>query len=265
MRNQSKLLLDFETRIPRRQDEIANQARLAAIRRSKRVGRYALSKRVKGFNQAIDNLWIPYSEGENTSVIHAPEPKIAKDKYQAKKRVEEKYKDSEVSKKSVRAWANFAASNSEKAARERLKGYKLNANLQIRNLAGAFIDRDLNYTESSISESELAIDGISWYLISLKSFGGKDEDGQEFVKRRWVQPRWTKVVKEEKDRAEEFISNMNNEELFLTFEEAYYNNWCRRAYWQAVEDDYRAHLKEISNQEPERVEVPLEAYQGYYF
>lgn len=265
MLNQDKLFVDFETRIPTDVSLYPKKAKEASRRRAKRIGAYALSPRAKGFNKAISNLWIPYSQGESTTVVYAPEPKIIQDKRMAEQRVIEKYEGSEISEKSIKAWGRFAAYNTEYGLRNKFQGYKEHAQKQIDNLSTAFKNKNQEYDYSSITESEVAIEALGWYLISLKSFAGRDDDGNLLLKRKWVQPRWTKVVAEEMSKANDYIEAQNNEDLFLLYEEAYFNNWARSEYWLNVQREHRKYVLSIQNQEPEYVEVPLEAYEGYYY
>ena len=255
-----KLFVDFSTSIISDDPGNGERAIEAASRRKKRIGQYALGHRGKGFSKAIKNLWIPYSGSENTAVIQAPEPKIIKEKYATEKRVFEKYADTDISPKAVKNWARFAAMSTENQLRKKFRGYLADSNEQILQLSSALDDNEGKYSFDSINSSELALNGISKYLISLKSFSGIDMDGNQLTKRRWIQERWTKVMQEEKTEALDFIEKQNNESLFLLFEEAYFNNWCRHNYWRNVEVDYRNYRNKIRNIEPDYIEVPLEAY-----
>lgn len=260
MKDQDKLFVDFTTSIPKDDPNHHKRAIEAANRRKKRVGQYALGTRGKGFGKAIKNLWIPYSGSENTAVIHTPEPKIVREKYATERRVIEKYAETDVSQKAVKNWARFASMNTEREMRVKFRGYLSNANEQLSHLSDALEDADRTYTFRSIKGSELAIGGISRYLISLKSFSGLDENNNLLVKRRWIQDRWTTVMKEEKEEALNYIEDQNNESLFLLYEEAYFNNWCRQKYWHSVEVDYRNFIGKKRNVEPDFIEIPIEAY-----
>ena len=209
MKDQDKLFVDFSTSIPKDDPNHHKRAIEAANRRKKRVGQYALGTRGKGFGKAIKNLWIPYSGSENTAVIHTPEPKIVREKYATERRVIEKYAETDVSQKAVKNWARFASMNTEREMRVKFRGYLSNANEQLSHLSDALEDADRTYTFRSIKGSELAIGGISRYLISLKSFSGLDENNNLLVKRRWIQDRWTTVMKEEKEEAVTCTNNIN--------------------------------------------------------
>lgn len=264
MSNQSKLFFEFETVMPRDESELNILANKAAYRRNKRVGALALTDSVKGF-RSKEKLWVPYSAGESSTVIYAPEPRVERDKRMAKQRVIDKYKDTDITPKEYMNWARFSSISTEQSLRTKFNGYKTNASEQIRNLSTALQGEERCYDEESISKSEIAVRALSWYYINLKSYSGRDNDGNIVSKRRWIQPRWTNVVNIEMEYAQEYIDNLGNEDLILFYQEAYLSNWKRRSYWQEVQDEHNKFVKARRSNEPIWEEVPLEAYEGEYF
>jgi hypothetical protein len=259
---QDKLFLDFEPVIPINSEDYPERAQAAAIRRARRVGSYTLSKRVKGFSTSVKNLWIPYSAGENTIVTSVPEPKIVRDKYNARKRIIEKFKDEDIDSKKINAWANFSAYNTEIIARSKFMNFQFDALQQMTNLGTALSEEERRYSRESILENEIALDALSWYLVNLKSFSGVDDNGHVTTSRKWVQKNWTKILRVEKDKAINFINEQNNESLYNLYEESYFNNWCRNKFWAEVQNEHKNYLRKNRNIEPEYIEVPIEVYES---
>jgi hypothetical protein len=262
---QDKLFFDFPRVIPKNVAGYPFKSLEASKRRRKRNDEYGIGARGKGFLKATKNLWIPYSAGENSTVVNVPEPKIVRDKYIIKKRLEEKYEDSELSPTTIKNWAHFCAIGTEKALRIKFRNYQIDALQQMFYLSQALDVENRSYSKESIMENDLAINGLKWYLVMLKSFSGKTDDGSSLAVRKWVQPRWTKVVDKEMNLANNYLDSLNNEELFLIYEESFYNNWCRQIYWGEVNTEHKKYLRKTNNIEPDYVEVPIEVYENDLF
>lgn len=260
--SQEQLFIDFKTFIPNDRSLWPQKSVEAASNRKARIGKYALHPRNKGFRSVIRNMWIPYSAGENSTVILLPEPRIVRDKYFAKQRVIDKYAESDKSPEIVGLWAHFSAIATERRLRSKFRSYQINAAVQTLKLNEAVDVNNNEYSRSSIEESDLAIDALCWYLVNLKAYGGRDSEGEPKDSRRWVQERWTNVVKREKGEAQGYLDELNTLDFCKLYEEAFYNNWCRSKYWREVDMEYKNNLKRLRLIPPDYLETPLEVYEA---
>jgi hypothetical protein len=259
--NQELLLSEFEPRIPTDTSEWPARAQQAAYRRFKRVGAYALTSRTKGFRQAVRNLWIPYSAGENTDVTSVPEVKIVQDRYAAKQRVFDKYDETDIDPRRLRKWANFSAHATERQARTRFREYRQDARKQRVFLAGALAQPELTYSRDSIMANDFTLGALQLYLINLKSFNGQAGESGAAARRKWVQRRWTNVMARERQEAQAFLDSQISDEFHKLYDEAFFNSWCREQYWAAVQQDHELYLKAMRQQPPPLLEVPLRVYE----
>lgn len=255
---QQELLLDFDPVVPQRFSP--EQAQAAAERRKGRKDELALNKRTAGFMKQVGNRFIPYSKGESDLVLQRA-TKIRNSRYQAKERVREKYKDTDVPEDKVARWAGFAASNAEADVLKHARRYQEDARRGFVRLCSGLASESLEFTTDSVFGSSEATDELYRYVYTLKIFVGFDEENPEepVVRRKFVQDRWTRKKEQQRAWAEGYVAGLTEAEKLKLFDEALHNAWSRDEYWRQQLGEYSTRHRFGLRVEPV-YDVPIEAY-----
>ena len=276
-RNQSQGILDFgETLIiPDRYD--LERARKAAKRRNQRIGKVAL-ERTRGFRRRTDNLFVPHSGTENSSIVKMPEAKVTEDKLSASDRVIKKYEESDLPTKKVNLWAAFAKYNAEKNTRYNYRKFmneSLSNAMRIafalnpddREIVREAFEYDPDYRidpeAHTLKNGVLAYNSVLKYTMDLEAFGGTNPElFRSNGTRVWPIPSHKHKYREKMDKAHEELNVLADDVFAERVDEAYWSHYSRSIFWLNVDKQHREFVRQRNidiNSPPEP--IPIEAYE----
>lgn len=236
------------------------EAKEAALHRKGREGELALSVRTKGFQSRTDGLWVPHSGLENSAVVKLPLVFLMDAQRYAKDRVIEKYNDSDIPIGRVLAWAFFARQMAGREMIQQFDRFRTRARENHRRIRSGLgpegeIERD------RVEASAYAVDGLTRYLMSLRSFVGAEDVLGKYERRKWPQKHHHKQYAKRQEQAQDFLDGMPDWDFDLTVKEAYWAERSRYEYWTRMENLRRAMGKATQQKlNAETVSIPIEAY-----
>jgi len=206
------------------------EAREAAEHRRRRKGELALSKRTQGFRSKTQNLWVPHSGIESSSAVKHPFAYVLQSKLFIREKVNEKYRDSEISPERVKLWAFFASKRNERELWDKYKKFSIDARESWLRLHWALgpegeVERDV------IEENDLAYGALKQYLVCLRVFVGQDDTLDKRGRRIWPQERHHARMARLLGWAATYLDALPAYEFDETFKEAYYSERSRYMYW----------------------------------
>lgn len=242
-----QIQLRFETpRIPGEYDEA--MARNAALRRFRRVGALALNKqKTAGFRSKTMGLWVPYSAAENTSVVTPPDAQLIRDRIATKQRVRTQLSQTDKDEAETEDIARWASRKIFRERRAKFRQYYEQSAQHLIGLQGA-LRPDRTYDTESIFDARWALHWMSEYVIALKGFN----------EHKWLQKHWVRKREEARREAGEYIRGLPDQELLDFYDEAVWNTWSRKLYWQPIvfRRDNTDPTQDLASQYPIELSAP---------